>query len=365
MKRILPVFVLFTISAGVKSQQLDTIMLRKMEAAIGEGRYPNTHSILVAIDSKLVYEHYWAGPDKKYKNDYRELLDTLEHGIDSLHDAQSITKGIVSACVGIAISQGKIRGVNQRIFDFFPGYNSMDTGVKAAITIKDLLTMTSGLQWNEEDYRSPANSEHLMDSAADPVSYVLSLPVEASPGKTFNYCGGAPQILAAIIQKATGKTIVDFATQFLFKPLGIKHFKWVNCSNSKVPNAFDGLYLSSRDMLQFGLLYLHDGIWNSHRILGSDWVKSSLSPQIYIDRAHNASFGYLWWLAAPTIGNKPVKVAACIGNGGQRIVVDKAHKMVIVITAGNYRKQAYSDEIIQDFIYPALLKATNIAELVH
>jgi hypothetical protein len=77
MRRILPVFILLTLSTGIKSQHLDTGMLKKMEAAIGEGRYPNTHSILVSIDSKLVYEHYWAGPDKKYKNDYKEFRKRL------------------------------------------------------------------------------------------------------------------------------------------------------------------------------------------------------------------------------------------------------------------------------------------------
>lgn len=351
--------IMLTISAAAKSQDLDKSILKKMEAAVQEGRYPATHSILVSIDSRLVYEHYWTGPDKKYKNDHREVLDSVEHGIDSLHDVQSITKSIVSACVGIAIRQGKIRSVDQKIFEFLPEYHAADTGLKATITVRDLLTMSSGLQWNEEDYTSPLNSEHLMDSAADPVGYVLSLPVVAAPGEPFNYCGGASQILAAIIQKATGRSIVDFAREFLFDPLGIKHFKWENCSNSAVPNAFDGLNLSSRDMLKFGLLYLNDGMWNSRRILDSAWVRVSLSPQIYIDRPHHVAFGFLWWLAMPTIQNKPVKLAACIGNGGQRIIVDKAHKMVVVITAGNYRKQAYSDQIMQDFIYPALQKATN------
>ena len=97
---------------------------------------------------------------------------------DSLHALQSVTKSFVSACVGIALQQGKIKSINEKIFDFFPEYATQDTGLKAQITIKNLLTMTAGFKWNEDDYNEPDNSEHLMGRRLNPVSYMLSIAGE-------------------------------------------------------------------------------------------------------------------------------------------------------------------------------------------
>jgi CubicO group peptidase (beta-lactamase class C family) len=357
-KTILFLFSLYNLNAHAQSPDSDII--QSMETAIGKGVYPNIHSILISRDGNLVYEKYWPGRDKKAGVD----LGVIAHGRDSLHGQQSVTKSFVSACVGIALEQGKIKNIHQKIFDFFPEYARQDTGIKSGITIRDLLTMTSGLTWNEEDYNDPANDENQMEINPDPLGYVLSRPMVYVPGKIFTYNGGATQLLAAIVQKATGQRIDSFANEFLFLPLGISEFNWTTTINSNLPDACSGLYIKSADMLRFGLLYLHDGKWKTNQILPAHWVKESLTPYITVDDDAAGDFGvfeygFLWWLKTDTIMNRQIPMAECEGNGGQRIFVDKTNKIVVVFTGGNYRNPRtflIPFHILTKYIYPAVLQ---------
>lgn len=255
---------------------MNSTIIHAMETAIQNQTYPNIHSVLISYKGNLIYEKYWAGKDKKYG----KWIGVVPHGKDSLHSIQSVTKSIVSACIGIALKQGKIKSINQRAFEFLPEYAALDTGLKKLITIRDLLTMTAGFRWNEEDYNRPGNNAGVMDSSANPLTYVLTLPMAVVPGKIFTYNSGATEILAAILENATGKTINAFAREYLFTPLGITDFEWRNCANSNVINAFGGLYLKSEDMLKFGLLYLHDGKRGTKQIIPAKWVQQSMKSQI-------------------------------------------------------------------------------------
>ena len=347
----------------VANEGIDSIAINAMGVAIQNGTYPNIHSILIAHHDKIVYERYWPGKDRIEGKGMMNLV-SLPHAKDSLHQVQSITKSIVSACVGIALEKGKIQSIDQKVFDFFPEYAKNNTGLKKGMTIKDLLTMTAGFSWNEEDYNAADNSEHLMGNSFDPVAYVLSLPMTSTPGKLFNYNGGATQSLAAIVQRATGKPIDDFAKEFLFTPLGITNFKWSRWPKSNLPDATSGLYLRSRDILKFGLLYMHEGKWGSKQIVSKRWVQESLTPYTVADDGSDARFGkskygFQWWILEDSVMNKPIQLSACIGNGGQRIFVDKANQLVVVFTGGNYRMpDLYLSpyNMLKIFIYPALFR---------
>ena len=361
MKKLFFLFFFFTCLHNVIGQSIDTSLIHAMEKSITNGAYRNIHSILISHNNKLVYEKYWTGPDRKHGKD----MGVIYHGIDSLHDLRSMTKSITSACVGIALQQGKIRSVNQKLFEFFPEYSSQDTGLKSQITIKDLLTMTAGFKWNEDDYTRPDNNEILMGNSSNPVAYMLSLPMANTPGKVFVYNGGATQLLAAIIQKATGLSLDNFANEYLFIPLGITVFEWGTTDGSDMPEAFTGLYLKSRDMLKFGLLYMNDGKWNTKQVVHAEWVKESIKPYIVADdgsdpRFGKSEYGFQWWILPDTIMNKPTKLFACIGNGGQRIFIDKENKLVVVFTGGNYdRPDTYLNpyKILNEFIYPAIISS--------
>ena len=358
MKKLLLLYFLLLQLHHANAQTLDSSIIHSMEAAIENGTYPNIHSILIAHNNKILYEKYRTGKDRTQGYN----VGVIKHGADSLHALQSVTKSFVSACVGIALQQGKIKSIEQKMFDFFPEYAAQDTGLKAQITIKDLLTMTAGFKWNEDDYNKPDNSERLMGYASNPVSYMLALPMSDTPGKVFTYNGGCTELLAAIVEKATGKTLDMFAKEYLFAPLNISHFKWTTTDSSDMTDAFSGLYIMSRDMVKFGLLYLNEGKWNSKQILSADWVKQSTTPYITADdgsdpRFNKSEYGFQWWVFNDSVMNKPIHLFACVGNGGQRIFVDRVNNLVVVFTGGNYRMpDTYLNPYImlKKFIYPAL-----------
>jgi CubicO group peptidase (beta-lactamase class C family) len=339
------------------AEGIDSTTIHSLDSAIQKGIYPNIHSLLIARNNKLAYEKYWNGKDEDWGNDVGITI----HGKDSLHDIRSISKSIVSACIGIALKQGKIKSVEQKVFSFFPEYTKLDTGLKSGLSVKHLLTMSSGIAWNEEvPYDNPENSEIKMTGSPDPIAYVLSQPMDFPPGKVWEYNGGTTQLLAAIIEKTTGKPVDQFAKEYLFGPLGITKFEWVKYPGTNLPAAASGLRLRSRDLLKFGLLYYNKGNWEGKQIIPANWIDESF--QSHINRPgpnKTAAYGYQFWMVTDTLLSKPTHLVACVGNGDQRIYFDKRNDLVIVITAGNYNKwdiKKNSSAILKDYIYPALVK---------
>jgi CubicO group peptidase (beta-lactamase class C family) len=251
--------------------------------------------------------------------------------------------------------------VNERVFDFFPGYAKLDTGLKSAITIRHLLTMSSGLMWNEGlSYDNPENSSTKMIASGNTVEYVLSQPMELPPGKVFNYNGGGTQLLAAIIEKATGKQIDQFADEHLFKPLGIKNFSWSKYPGTGIPMAAGGLRIRSRDMLKIALLYANRGSLKGNQIIPARWIAESFQSRIKCTGQYDGkAYGYHFWLMSDTLDNKSFKIAYARGNGDQRIYFDNTHRLIVIVTAGNYNNNNIiknSSAILKDYIYPALIK---------
>jgi CubicO group peptidase (beta-lactamase class C family) len=331
---------------------MDTAKLKKLEKEITEGIYPNIHSVLIARDNKLVYEKYWTGKDEIWGTP----LGEVPHDRDSLHDLRSISKTVVAICAGIAVAQGKIKSVDQKVFEFFPEVKKYDTGKISRLTVKHLLSMSSGLKWNEDvPYDNPENSEIRMTSSPNAVEYVLSRPMEAEPGTVWKYNGGTTQLLAAIIEKTTGLEVADFANQYLFQPLGITRYEWVKFPNSDMSAAASGLRLRPRDLLKFGLLCYNRGEWKGRQIVPADWIDASFQPQVA--RGSDGAYGYQIWLFNDTVDNKPGQLVACVGNGDQRIFFNRDKELVVVVNAGNYNKwdiAKNSHNMLYTYIYPSL-----------
>jgi CubicO group peptidase (beta-lactamase class C family) len=339
--------------ASLSDEGIDSILINKIDTAVSNGTYPNIHSLHIVRNNKLLYEKYWQGKDESWGDN----LGIRIHDKDSLHDIRSISKSVVSACVGIAIQQGKIKSIDQKVFDFFPEYKKLDTGLISLLTIKHLLTMSSGLVWNEDvPYDNPENSEIRMIRSSNQVEYVLSQPMGFPPGQVWQYNGGTTQLLAAIIEKTTGKKIDQFANEYLFQPLGITEFDWVKYPGTDLPAAASGLRLRSRDLLKFGLLYNNNGTWNNQQIIPKEWVEESF--QSHVQRPGGGSYGYQFWLWQDTINNKPTPIVGCVGNGDQRIFFDKTNDLLVVTTAGNYNKWTIKNNayaLVKEYVYPALV----------
>lgn len=312
---------------------LDRQIITELIDSIKTGFYPNRHSLLIYKDDKLVLEEYFSGYDENWGTN----IGIIQHNDTVLHDMRSVSKSIVSACIGIAIAQGKIKSIDQPVFDYFVDYNQYNNEDRENLTIKHLLTMTSGLKWNEDvPYDNPENSEIQMINSGDGIGFVLSRELTSEPGTVWQYNGGTTELLAEIIKRVSGKNIHEFAKEFLFKPIGISKSEWIISPATNSPAAASGLRLKSRDMLKFGILYSKKGKWGTKQIVPEEWVKESLNS--HINRPDGGGYGYQFWVFNYTIQGEILTIPAAVGNGDQRIYFDNQNNLLLVTTAGNYNK---------------------------
>ena len=188
----------------------------------------NVHSVLVARGGKLVFERYFRGSDEIPGRIYGRRVENITFDADTLHDMKSVSKSVASLAVGIAIDRGLIRSVNEPIFSFFPELSDLRSPEKDRIQLLHVLTMSMGLAWVEA---TPAtgdddNDEARMHRARDACRYVLGLAATAPAGQEFFYNTGALALVSAIIRKATGRPLDEFAREALFEPLGITAVEW-------------------------------------------------------------------------------------------------------------------------------------------
>jgi len=169
--------------------------------------------------------------------------------------------------------------------------------------------------------------------------------------------------LAEIIQKVSGKNVCQFAEENLFRPLGITNTEWVDLTLKKIPAAASGLRLTSRELLKFGILYKDNGVFNSARIIDSNWVKATLSdhiqrPDLTGLNLENGAYGYQFWTYHFNIKNKSINITEAKGNGGQSVFICKELNLVVVITAGNYGKLQHNSipyKILKDYVLNSIL----------
>jgi CubicO group peptidase (beta-lactamase class C family) len=249
-----------------------------------------------------------------------------------------------------------MENVDQKVFSFFPEYEDLNKGHHQTLSIRHLLTMTSGLEWNEDlPYSDPKNSETAMMLSEDPIRYVLNQPYKEAPGLSWNYNGGTTELLAAILHKTSGLTIEAFAVKYLFKPLGIETYYWTKAPGHNYPVAASGLRMLPKDIMKVGVLLLNDGYNNGKVLLNKQWIEESFTPRV--KRGKDGSYGYQFWIdPSPDKAGSNMLVAA-VGNGDQRIFIDRQKQLVVVTTAGNYNIwniEKGSFQLLADFIYPAL-----------
>jgi CubicO group peptidase (beta-lactamase class C family) len=211
--------------------------------------------------------------------------------------------------------------------------------LKQSISIRDLLTMTAGIKWDESStaYTSPLNDAANMESSEDWLQYILALPMNTKPGENFVYNSGITVLLSHILYKATNMHIDEYAKKYLFGPLDISDFYWKKTPTGLI-DAEGGLYLSSRDFAKIGYLYLQDGQWNNKQLLTKKWVKSTMLPDTHIPES-TRKYGYQWWLV-PNPNNENSWIYSGSGYGGQYLLVFPENQLVVVFTGWNIFDQA-------------------------
>jgi len=249
-----------------------------------------------------------------------------------LHSLQSVTKTITSVIIGVATARKEFPDLSTPVLSFF------DTTVikniddrKRRMTIRHLLTMTSGFEWNENlHYSDPRNDCSRMEASFDWIEYVMNKPMAIEPGQSFNYNSGSSELLSYIFRKATGKDIEEYAANYLFSPLGIDHYFWKRIPVGLVDTE-GGLYLSAPDLAKIYYLFLKEGEWNGKQLVTKEWVKASIRPSITVRQGVN--YGYKWWLY--DYGDNSKYAWAGSGFGGQWPIVIPEHDIVAVFTGWN------------------------------
>ena len=268
-----------------------------------------------------------------------------------LHSMQSVSKTVSSIIVGIAITRGDFKaGLDTPLLHYFDisKVKNVDDR-KRRITLRHVLTMTTGLDWNEEvAYDDPKNDASLMEATEDWVQYVIDRPMAHDPGKVFNYSSGVSELLAYIFEKETGKDIEQYGAEYLFAPVGMEHF-WKRTPLGVIDTE-GGLFLKNSDLAKIGYLFLHGGVWDGKRILSKEWVQESVSP--LTDAEEHYKYGFKWWLLPRT--NRQGFVWMARGFGGQRLMVFPDEDMIAVFTGWEILKDEATDRDLVNRILPAV-----------
>jgi CubicO group peptidase (beta-lactamase class C family) len=334
---------------------IDAAPLTALDADLASGKFPLVDSLLVMRCGQVVF-------DLRYPHDYAATYGKEAHtkgplnarltgpynyfdpawhpyyqGTDE-HTMQSVSKTVTSAIIGVAMARGAFRSpLSTPVLHYFDPEKVKNVDArKRRMTLRDLLTMTSGLDWNEDvPYADPNNPSDLMEAADDWVQFVIDRPMKDEPGSVFAYSSGATELLAYIFKRETGVDIEEYGRSHLFKPLGIHDYHWKRTPLGVVDTE-GGLYLRAEDLAKIGLLYLNGGRWEGQPLMTADWVKESLTPRI--DAGEGFQYGYQWWLLPH---GDPKRLAwLARGMGGQRLIIIPEEHLIVVSTAWHILNEA-------------------------
>jgi CubicO group peptidase (beta-lactamase class C family) len=336
-----------------EAEGLDPAPLERFHAAVEAGTHGNVDRFVVVVDGKLVVDRSYAvdyvaltkgksgllghGPGAEPDPDVQPEMNYLDpnthpfkEGRD-VHTLQSVTKSVAATLIGIALRRGEIEGLDAKVLSFLEDHDLSGVAEEMwEVTLEDLLTMQSGIAFNE--LTAPLTLENdvvRLERSKDWIQYTLDQPMDAEPGKKWAYNSGGSQLMSGILRKATGRFADDYAQAHLFGPLGIDDFHWKR-SPAGFPDTLGGLYLAADDLARIGQLYLQDGVWEGERILPEGWVAAATAR--HVDSVPGGGgYGYQWWRP----DRDGVTVWAGMGFGDQFLLVLPEHGVVGAITSWN------------------------------
>lgn len=324
-------------TSSLKDQGLNPEIIADLKSYIDKQDI-NVDSLLILRNGYLVEESYYGTYTR-----------------ETQHWVFSVTKSVTSTLIGIAIQEGFITSVHEKVLDYFPDYEFENTNeTKESITIHHLLTMSSGLEWNEwiPSYSSNKNDWTAARQTSDWIKYILDKPMVHLPGEFMEYSTGTSHILSVILTRATGKTAEEFANEYLYGPLGIEDYFW---EKGPLNYTVGGTWLSLKpvDMAKLGYLYLNNGIWNGTSIINEDWIRNATNPWIEFDHQYN--YGYQWWIPKST----DLDVYFAWGFAGQRIFVIPDKDLIAVFTSYD---EGVSSNIYLLMLTQYIIPATSYTE---
>jgi len=321
---------------GVEEAKLHEMM---NEILSGNSRY--VHSILLIKNGKLIFEEYFFG-----------------YGRDTNHFLASVSKSVTSLIIGVAINKGYVPDVDTLAYEIFSDYRrSKWIEQKYPISLKHMLTMTAGLNWDALSHRRshPGHTTYQMYASSDPVEFVLNRNLSDIPGQKYNYNSGLTILLGEIVRRETGMYIDEFSGKFLFMPLGISDYYWDRFPDGTIQTD-GGLYLRPRDMAKIGYMVLKKGQWRGRQIVSQVWIAES--TQTYINGL-GVGYGYQWRIGKALINGQTIEVLYASGHGGQKIFIIPQLDLVAVFTSKVFNPTGHTgpEKMLVKYILPSIIPA--------
>lgn len=288
-----------------------------------------TVAYLIIKNDSVRYEQYWDG-----------------YGENSVSNSFSMAKSFVGALIGCALQDGYIKSLDQPVGDFIPEYKE---GENARLTIRHLITMSSGINF-DEDYINPLAYPAAAYYGTDIKKLTLGYKVTEEPGKVFKYLSGNTELLGMIIEKVTGKTLSEYMSTRLWQPMGARNTAfWSLDHENGMEKAYCCFNSNARDFSRFGLLYLHNGNCNGKQLVTEEFVKQAVHAAPLLDEngKPNTCYGYQWWI----LDYKGHHIPYCRGILGQYIIVIPDKNMVVVRLGHKRSKEKQNDHPKDLFIY--------------
>ena len=336
-------------SVGVNAAVLDSI-----DREIKAGTYNSIDRFVVIRNGKLVYDKQYAwnydsiyGDSSRTRNPLNAHDPTGSYNYfnpwwhptyrrGDLHSLQSVTKTVTSVIIGVARTRGDFPTIDTPVLRFFDTtqVENIDDR-KQRMTVRHLLTMSGGIDWNESlPYIDPGNTAVAMEASFDWVEYTINRPMAVEPGSRWLYSSGETELLAHIFRKATGMDIEEYGAKYLFAPLGIERWYWKRIPTGLIDTE-GGLYLEARDLARIWNLWLQNGKVGGKQLISPEWIAESVKPALRTSQNAGApSYGFKWWLYQnPTDTTRFMWGGS--GFGGQLPVAIPEKDMVIVFNGWN------------------------------
>ena len=330
-------------SVGIDSEKIIVLM-----NLILDETFKNICSFLLFKDNKLVVEEYFW---QRTKGGFPYYW-----GPEEPQNIYSATRTFTAALVGIAVDQGLIPNLQDKLLYFYPEYKSLlSSDKKEIISLDHLLSMESGFRWEQADIEGYAHLfDQIRSQAGFPIlEYLFERPLSTQPGQEYLYNNELSTALGEIVARTAKMSLVDFAEKHLLGPLGISSYSW-HVYPDGLASGGNGLRLRPRDMAKLGLLHVNKGIWNGIQILSNEWIDRSFSRHTKIG---NVPYGYHWFLNTFFVNGQRVLAPNARGHYGQFIFVFPSLDMVCVMTSAADESHQWDQpvEMIAKYVLPAVL----------
>jgi len=312
-------------------------------------RSPYIQSVTIARHGRLVLDEYFYG-----------------FSASTLHDVRSAGKSVTTLLVGRAIEDSHAFTPQTPVLSLLPEYLPVknDDPRKRRMTVANLMTMSSGLECDDNDDSSPGNEDNMQAQTAQPdwYRYTLDLPMSYEPGSRAVYCTAGINLLGAIVTRATNLPLEQYFYDRFAAPMQFRRYAmWLMPPPTNAAYMGGGDYFAPRDFLKFGQLFLNHGTWNGRQVVGDDWLAESVVQRTIMNEdaaGEGDRYGYGWHLASIAVNGRNYRVINAGGNGGQLMAVVPELDMTVMITAGNYNQYPVWSAFLSQVVGAAIRSAT-------